>query len=45
VGEQGNNIKQFKDGTTMKYWYHPSPVPLDGAEARKFLGVSNTTHL
>ena len=45
VGEQGNNIKTFEDGGIVKKWYHPSPVPLDGAEARKFLGVSNTTHL
>ena len=45
VGTQGDNIKKFKDGDIFKTWYHPSPVPLDGAEARKFLGVSNTTHL
>jgi len=45
VGTQGNNIKQIEDNGIVKYWYHPSPVPLDGAEARKFLGVSNTTHL
>ena len=45
AGEQGNNIKNFEDGGILKKWYHPSPVPLDGAEARKFLGVSNTTHL
>jgi hypothetical protein len=45
VGTQGNNVKKIEDGGIVKYWYHPSPVPLDGAEARKFLGVSNTTHL
>jgi len=45
AGYEGNNIKKFKDGDILKTWYHPSPVPLMGRAARKYLGVSSQEHL
>ena len=45
AGYEGNNIKKFKDGDILKTWYHPSPVPLMGRAARRYLGVSSQEHL
>lgn len=45
AGTKGQNVTTIQDGDVVKYWYHYSPIPLDGLGAREYFGVSSKEHL